>query len=227
MVPFRVDRRKGMRYLRIVVNELNQVVLKVPHRVAEKTALNFLKKQGDWVVQAMERAGPPQQLWDYLEAHPEVSALGKRCKVELIPRNGSMLYAWRRSLRVVRFFYDSKELREAQLKAAIWAFAKEVLTERVIELAARVNAKPTRITIRDQRTRWGSCASNGGISLNWRLVLLDPKIQDYVIYHELAHLKEMNHSRRFWRRLQEYDAPALIHDRELTKCSQAMMRLGR
>jgi len=55
-----------------------------------------------------------------------------------------------------------------------------------------------RITVRNQRSRWGSCSRRGTISLNWRLVQTPVFVRDYLVLHELAHLKEMNHSRRFW-----------------------------
>jgi len=57
--------------------------------------------------------------------------------------------------------------------------------------------------VRNQRTRWGSCTTTGVISLNWRLVQAPETVRDYVIYHELMHLREMNHSDRFWRRVEE------------------------
>ena len=55
------------------------------------------------------------------------------------------------------------------------------------------------MTVRNQRSRWGSCSRRGTISLNWRLIQAPVFVRDYLILHELAHLKEMNHSRRFWR----------------------------
>jgi predicted metal-dependent hydrolase len=54
------------------------------------------------------------------------------------------------------------------------------------------------VTVRNQRSRWGSCSRRGTISLNWRLVQAPGFVRDYLVLHELAHLKEMNHSRRFW-----------------------------
>jgi len=55
------------------------------------------------------------------------------------------------------------------------------------------------VSVRNQRSRWGSCSRHGTISLNWRLVQTPTFVRDYIILHELAHLKEMNHSKRFWR----------------------------
>jgi len=60
------------------------------------------------------------------------------------------------------------------------------------------------VTVRNQRSRWGSCSASGTISLNWRLVQTPESVRDYIIYHELVHLRyEMNHSGRFWARVAE------------------------
>jgi len=77
--------------------------------------------------------------------------------------------------------------------------AREQLTVRVGEAAASLDARPGRITVRDTRSRWGSCASNGNLSFCWRLILAPPFVLDYVVAHEVAHLIEPNHGPAFWR----------------------------
>lgn len=76
--------------------------------------------------------------------------------------------------------------------------AKEIIPRRAACFAARMGVSYGRITIREQKTRWGSCSQKGNLNFNWKLVLMPPEILDYVVVHELAHRKEMNHSPRFW-----------------------------
>lgn len=79
------------------------------------------------------------------------------------------------------------------------ARARRILPARVIELAAFHGLTVTRVSIRNQRWRWGSCSRNGHICLNWRLVAMPDSVRDYVIIHELMHLKRLDHSKRFWK----------------------------
>ena len=76
--------------------------------------------------------------------------------------------------------------------------AKQIFPERTAYFAERMGVTYNRITIREQKTRWGSCSSAGNLNFNWKLVLMPPEILDYVVVHELAHRREMNHSLRFW-----------------------------
>ncbi len=76
------------------------------------------------------------------------------------------------------------------------------LPPRLLALAARHGLTVRRVTVRNQRTRWGSCSRRGTISLNWRLIQTPAFVQDYIFLHELAHLLEMNHSERFWQQVE-------------------------
>lgn len=87
-----------------------------------------------------------------------------------------------------------------QVALARWyrARAAEYVARRVQAFAPHVGRAPTKIAIRDQRTRWGSCSARGTISINWRLMLAPAQLIDYVIVHELCHLLHANHGPRFW-----------------------------
>ncbi|MCR6629558.1 MAG: M48 family metallopeptidase [Magnetospirillum sp.] len=78
------------------------------------------------------------------------------------------------------------------------AEAKRLIVPRAHDMAARLERKPGRITVKDTRSRWGSCSSAGDLAFSWRLVLAPEGVLDYVVAHEVAHLVEMNHSPAFW-----------------------------
>ncbi len=82
--------------------------------------------------------------------------------------------------------------------------ARDALTVRAAHFAPPLGVSYARLTVRDTRSRWGSCSSRGGLNFSWRLILAPPPILDYVVIHELAHLREMNHSPRFWAILAEH-----------------------
>ena len=82
---------------------------------------------------------------------------------------------------------------------ALRARARVELPDALRALAARHDVTVTRVSVRNQRSRWGACSAQGAITLNWRLVLVPAFVREYVMLHELMHRRELNHSRRFWR----------------------------
>ena len=112
------------------------------------------------------------------------------------------------ALRVVREPERVLELGAAQIGERDGrALARERVTEVAEREAERLAVTYERITIRDQRSRWGSCSVAGTLSFNWRLVLAPGPVLDYVVVHELCHLRVQGHSPRFWR-LVERTRPA-------------------
>ena len=121
-----------------------------------------------------------------------------------IPRGGSRREADAFALRH-RAWIDAQLSRVRPAAVAVdahrtWrARAKAVLPQRLSELAGRHGCVVKAVSIRSQKTRWGSCGRNGHISLNWRLMLMPDWVRDYVLIHELMHLKRLDHSPKFWR----------------------------
>lgn len=92
-------------------------------------------------------------------------------------------------------------LTKAQ-KMAYKAQALDRLTQRVQYYAGLANLTYKTIRVGNARTRWGSCSSKGGLVFNWRLILMPERILDYLVVHELMHLKQQNHSKRFWQEVE-------------------------
>lgn len=168
----------------------------VPRGGTESFALRFVESRQDWIRRQMARleqlaARRPQGPWvpgtpvwyrgepQPLVEHPPGLRLG-----DLVlppPRHPGVVVDWR-----------------PHVEAALRTLAQLELPILVRSAADRHGLTVGRVSIRSQRTRWGSCSRRGTISLNWRLVQLPPQVRDYLVAHELAHLRQMNHSARFW-----------------------------
>jgi hypothetical protein len=94
-----------------------------------------------------------------------------------------------------RLRLDARGISETEARRAV----RELVAMLIEEEAPALGVEPARVQIRDQRSRWGSCSTHGTLSFNWRLVLAPFDVLDYVVVHELCHLREPNHSRRFWK----------------------------
>jgi predicted metal-dependent hydrolase len=156
-------------------------------RFAEKNVA-WLEKQ---LLRQMQRPAGPA-MW---RAGSEILFRGECVRLELVA-NGltSLVRFGGEAIAVSDATGDLRPAVERQLRR----LATRELPSRVLELAALHQLPVRRVTIRNQRSRWGSCSRRGTISLNWRLVQIPPAVRDYLVLHELAHLREMNHSRRFW-----------------------------
>lgn len=120
-----------------------------------------------------------------------------------IPRGGSRRGATEFGLRHLDWITNQRTRLERSRVSALdctvmRARASVELRQRLLQLAGDHGLTVSRISIRDQRSRWGSCGYDGHICLNWRLMLMPPEIRDYVMIHELMHLRRMDHSRRYW-----------------------------
>jgi predicted metal-dependent hydrolase len=98
-----------------------------------------------------------------------------------------------------RLRLDPRHISELEARLAV----RELVAMLIDEEAPAIGVEPARVQIRDQRSRWGSCSTRGTLSFNWRLVLAPFDVLDYVVVHELCHLREPNHSSRFWKLVEQ------------------------
>jgi predicted metal-dependent hydrolase len=82
--------------------------------------------------------------------------------------------------------------------------SSEILSSRTTFWSSKISVNPKRITIKEQKTRWGSCSSKGNINYNWRIIMAPPEVVDYLVIHELCHLRVPNHSELFWQEVSKY-----------------------
>lgn len=117
----------------------------------------------------------------------------------------------RRAARTVRKKEDPRRKQNREL-------ARQRITGRVEYFAPLVGVTYNRIFIKEQKTRWGSCSSLGNLNFNWKLILLDEELLDYVVVHELAHRKQMNHSQAFWAEVERVLPDYRARRRRLREC---------
>ena len=112
-------------------------------------------------------------------------------------------YLEQQSRQAAKPVSDLTPAQRAALTQRYIAAAKEYFPKRAAYFQQFTGGTYNRITIRDQKTRWGSCSAKGTLSFNWRLMLAPPSILDYVVVHELCHLTHMNHSSAFWQAVEK------------------------
>ena len=169
--------RRARRYvLRMTADGALRIT--VPRGASVAGGVAFARRQGAWIAREQARRIVRNRAW---ADGGLVWFRGARVAVETIARPK-----------------EGEPLREA-FEAHLRAMANAELPGRCMDLAQQHGLSVTRVTIRNQRSRWGSCSSRGTIALNWRLVQMPPDVSDYVMLHELMHLKQPNHSRRFWK----------------------------
>ena len=136
---------------------------------------------------------------DTLSTGDTVPYLGQQCKVFLSSNHqGSQCSVGLENNTFLIEGNCDNGTAAVALKQWLYSEAHVYIKQRASQLAPSLGVSYNRIFIRSQRTRWGSCSGLGNISLNWKLIMFPPRIIDYVIIHELAHLRVMGHGKAYW-----------------------------
>jgi predicted metal-dependent hydrolase len=187
--------RQARRYTLRIHSATREVLLTMPPRGSLKEARDFAQKHGGWIAARLDRLPAPAPF-----AHGTTLPL-RGVDHKIVHRPNKRGTVW--------IEVDGEERRlcvageEPHVARRIRDFlkreAKSDLEAASYAAADRLGVRVKRVSIRDQSSRWGSCSTTGVLSYSWRLILAPPFVLDYLAAHEVAHLVEMNHSRRFWR----------------------------
>ncbi len=187
--PVTITRHRRARRFVLRMTPEGVLRLTVPRGASIAGGLAFAKGQGRWIAREAarraERAGPwatGTMIWF------------RGAEVPLAVSDARVSFA-DASVALPDGVASVRQASEAHLRRT----AAAELPPRCLDLARQHGLTVSRVSVRNQRSRWGSCSSRGAIALNWRLIQMPPEVSDYVILHELMHLKQPNHSRQFWR----------------------------
>jgi predicted metal-dependent hydrolase len=216
----RYVRSDRARHYRLTLRRDGVAVATIPRRGSEREAQRFVEHHRVWLERARARH----------QARPRSAAVWKpdtivlwRGRHEAIRADASTAKRVFVGADVFVVAQTDGDLRPA-LELRFARRARIELPARTWELAAANGTEIKRVVVRSQRSRWGSCSAQGTISLNWRLIQAPEFVRDYIIYHELAHRHEMNHSARFWARVESLCPEWRTAERWL-KCEGSLLGL--
>jgi len=195
-----VTMRLNPRARRLIVKvhpSTGEVSVVAPSKRALDHALEFARGESEWIARRL--AHVPKQV-----ALDVGARLPFRGEEYVIARGEDERAPVRidRTNRIIRVA-GHREHAPRRILDFLKREARKALDERALEYARHIGTSPKRITVRDTASRWGSCSTTRALSFSWRLILAPAFVLDYVVAHEVAHLKQMNHGPRFWELVRE------------------------
>lgn len=221
--PYRIRESKRARRARIQVSPMGEVEVVVPRGFNQSLIPGIMNGHRQWLARTLARnqAGRPAELDAVVPAGIHLAASGHSYDLTYRQGGRGAVQAVDDSLVVT---LSSRTNLHQQLQRWLSGEARSWLGNRLDELAAWSGLAFGRLSVRGQRSRWGSCSSSGDISLNRALMFLPAELADYVLIHELCHTRHMNHSRKFWGLVAELQPDYRQLDRRLRQGWQHVPR---
>jgi len=200
LLTFQLQRRRGRKRVAIHVLPQGTVEVRAPWSTPVRWIDEFVVQHSAWIRQRLADLPPPIQY----TTGTAVPFQGERLRLEVLPglfAAGEIRRKGDRLLVSVGGVGNDEELHKAVrdlLRRWLMQQALEVCRQRVSYWSQRLGVAPAKVTIKDMSTRWGSCSQRGNLSISYRIVMAPPWVMDYLLVHELCHLRHMDHSAAFW-----------------------------
>ncbi len=222
----KITKKRGVKRMILSVKQYSVVTMTIPYSVSFRIAENFIKEKKNWIIRSKKKISEKEK--QKTEFSPDTVFSTKNHKMVFIKAEKNEIIITPDFIKVL---YTTKEMFQIEnfqdfirkgVVETLRAEAKECLPERTDFLAKKYGFDYEKISVRNAKTRWGSCSGKNNISLNIHLMRLPEYLSDYVILHELCHTVEKNHGENFWALLDKISGNAKKLDKELNNYSPSI-----
>jgi hypothetical protein len=182
--------------LRIRPETGGEIILTLPFSYSRKQVLKFIESSKPWLAKQVAKSLPRIPF----EEGMTLPIFGKH--YELRHKSSTSFRSWWGDDHLL--IHAPIEKFDHFVQKSLHQAAKQFFSERTNTYANQISKSVNRITLKDTRSRWGSCTVDGNISYSWRLIFAPEQVADYICAHEVAHLVELNHSAKFWKIVEEF-----------------------
>jgi predicted metal-dependent hydrolase len=198
-LAFELKRSPTARLIWLKIDREANVIVTIPRGYDTRLVPEYLRKNLKWIIRNLEKCRRQMAASQTTTKSAGLSYLGQPLELVLEPRpEGTASIQIKQDKLILGLSPSTPAAKNKILTRWFKDKAASVIRSKCDALAQRIGVDFNRITLRDQKTRWASCSHKRNLSFNWRLIMVPEPVLDYVIIHELCHLKEMNHSKRFW-----------------------------
>ena len=188
--------RSNRKTLSLSILKDGQIVVNAPLKMSDETIQKFVYEKQNWIRQKLAYIEHNKEKYDDVMHLRKFLMFGNEYSIKLTTVKKIETSNNEMAIYIPKQTPEDKIL--SKLKSWYKKTAKTVLEERLNYICGLIKLKPNNFRISDSKGRWGACNSRGSVSFNYRVIMLPPAVIDYVIVHELCHLVEMNHSKKFW-----------------------------
>lgn len=205
IVSYTVKRSAEARYVRLEIRLDTGLTLVIPRTYNPSQISALLEKKKRWILSKLARfrQSPGFPAERELKDNDTIPYLGRDLEIKISPQNRNINNMEIEGNRLIINLPGQNHQLGLMIVQWYKRQAAEIIGEKVEKLSAKFGLAYNRLSIRSQRTRWGSCSYDGNLNFNWKLIMAPEPVVDYVVIHELMHLEEMNHTSKFWKLVAE------------------------
>ncbi|MGM0568373.1 MAG: M48 family metallopeptidase [Elusimicrobiota bacterium] len=200
-IPYETVKSKKAKAVRIDIN-IKRMRVTIPYK-GSIDVLDFMERKRDWIISKWNKIEKLRERIPKRQFKVNAKWPYKGKKKTLSVKNGKINYIQNGEIVLSKERVKKNGIK-IELEKLYRLEARKYLTEIADKWCREFRVRYKKIYIKNQKTRWGSCSSKGNLNFNWRLIMANPDISEYVTAHEVAHLIENNHGRKFWKILSKY-----------------------